>query len=73
VVCAPPVTTLPEVVGVAGSRWTSESGVEAATGAVGLDHDALRSWTGWDRHLTRAMWALALLTSRRAGTLAVEA
>ena len=55
VVFAPQVTTLPEVVGVAGSRWTIESGVEAAKGEVGLDHDAVRSWTGWYRHITLAM------------------
>jgi hypothetical protein len=72
-VFAPQVTTLPAVVGGAGSRGPSESGVEAATGAVGLDHDAGRSWTGGSRHLTRAMGALARLPSRRAGTLAVEA
>jgi SRSO17 transposase len=72
-VFAPQGTTLPEVVGGAGSRWTIESGVEAATGAVGLDHAAVRSWTGGYRQITRALWALARLTSRRAGTLAVEA
>jgi SRSO17 transposase len=42
VVFAPQVTTLPEVVGVAGSRWTIESGFEEAKGAVGLDHDVVR-------------------------------
>ena len=73
VVFAPQATTLAEVVRVAGSRWPIASGVETATGDVGLDHDAVRSWTGWYRHLTLAMWALALLTSRRAGTSAVEA
>ncbi len=30
------------------------------------------SWTGWYRHITLAMWALALLTVMRAGTIAVE-
>jgi len=66
-------TTWAEVVRVAGTRWTIESSVEAATGEVGLDHDEVRSWTGWYRHMTLAMWALALLTVMRAGTLAVEA
>jgi hypothetical protein len=47
VVFAPQVTTRPAVVGGAGSRWTMESGVEEATGEVGRDHDAVRSWTGW--------------------------
>ena len=73
VVFAPQVTTLPEVVRVAGSRWTIECGFEEAKGEVGLDHDEVRSWIGWYRHLTLAMWALALLTSMRAGTIAVEA
>ena len=59
VVFAPHATSLQEVVRVAGSRWTIESGVEAATGEVGLDHDEVRSWTGWPRHLTLAMWAYA--------------
>jgi hypothetical protein len=44
-----------------------------AKGDVGWDHYAVRSWTGWDRHLTLALWVWALLTLVRAGTLAVEA
>ena len=72
-VFAPPATPLEEVVPVAGSRWTIESGAEAATGEVGLDHDEVRAWTGWYWHITLAMWALALLTSMRAGPIAVEA
>jgi SRSO17 transposase len=72
VVFAPQPTTLEEVVRVAGSRWTVESGVEAAKGEVGLDQYEVRSWTAWYRHITLAMWALALLTVMRAGTIAVE-
>jgi SRSO17 transposase len=73
VVFAPQATALEEVVRVAGSRWTIESAFEAAKGEVGLDHYEVRSWTGWYRHITLAMWALALLTVMRAGTIAVEA
>ena len=73
VVFAPQTTPLEEVVRVAGSRWTIESGVEEAKGEVGLDHYEVRSWTGWYRHITLALWALALLTSLRAGTIALEA
>jgi SRSO17 transposase len=73
VVFAPHATPLQEVVRAAGSRWTVESGVEEAKGEVGLDQYEVRSWTGWYRHLTLAMWALALLTVMRAGTIAVEA
>ncbi len=66
-------TPLEEVVRVAGTRWTIESGFEAAKGEVGLDHYEVRSWTGWYRHITLAMWALALLVVLRAGAIAVEA
>jgi len=72
VVFAPQATTLEAAVRVAGSRWTIESGFEAAKGEVGLDHYEVRSWTGWYRHITLVMWALALLTVMRAGTIAVE-
>ena len=51
---------------MAGTRWTIESSFEAAKGAVGLDHYEVRSWTGWYRHITLAMWAYALLAVVRA-------
>jgi SRSO17 transposase len=73
IVFAPQRTTLEEVVRVAGTRWTIESGFEAAKGEVGLDHYEVRSWTGWYRHITLAMWAYALLTVLRAGAIAVDA
>jgi SRSO17 transposase len=63
---APQDTTLEEVVRVAGTRWTIPQLFEAAKGEVGLDHDEVRSWTGWYRHST-----LALLTVLRAGAIAV--
>jgi SRSO17 transposase len=69
VVFAPQATTLAEVVQTAGTRWTIESSFEAAKGEVGLAHYEVRSWTGWYRHITLAMWAYALLTSVRAGHL----
>ena len=34
---------------------------QAAKGQVGLDHYQVRSWTGWHRHVTLAMLALAFL------------
>ncbi|KAA0675681.1 IS701 family transposase [Roseomonas genomospecies 6] len=55
-------TTLKELVRVAGTRWTIESAFELAKGEVGLDHYEVRSWTGWHRHITLAMLALAFLT-----------
>jgi SRSO17 transposase len=71
VVFALQATTPGAAVRVAGSRQTIEGGVEAANGEVGLDHDEVRSWTGWYRHITLVMWALALLTVMSAGTIAV--
>jgi SRSO17 transposase len=73
VVWALHATPRQEVVRVAGSRGTVESGFEAAKGEVGLEQDEGRRWTAWDRHLTLVLWALALLTVMRAGTIAVEA
>jgi SRSO17 transposase len=72
VVFAPQPTTLEDVVRVAGSRWTVESGFEVAKGEVGLDQYEVRTWRGWYRHIPLVMWALALLTVMRAGTIAVE-
>jgi SRSO17 transposase len=72
VVFAPQATSLGELVRVAGSRWTIESSFEAAKGEVGLDDYEVRSWTGWYRHITLAMWAYALLTVLQAGAIAVE-
>src|SRR5262249_49928233 len=69
VMFAPQETTLAEAVQVAGRRWPVETCFEAATGAVGLDHYEVRSWTGWSRHITWAMWAYALLAVVRAGHL----
>jgi SRSO17 transposase len=73
VVFAPQDTALEEVVRVAGTRGTMAQRFEAAKGEVGLDDYEVRSWPGWHRHLTLAMWALALLTVLRAGAMAVAA
>jgi hypothetical protein len=72
-VFAPQDTTWAETGQVAGTRGTLDSGGEASTGAVGLDDDAVRRWTGWDRPSTRARWAYALWVVWRAGPSAVEA
>jgi SRSO17 transposase len=72
VVFGPQDTPLEAVVRVAGARWIIEQLFEAAKGEVGLDHYEVRSWTGWYRHMTLAMWALALLTILRAGAIALE-
>jgi len=72
VVFAPHESALETVVRVAGSRWTVESCFEAAKGEVGLDQYEVRSWTGWYRHITLAMWAYARLTVLRAAHLPPE-
>jgi SRSO17 transposase len=66
VVFAPLGTTLEALVHVAGRRWTSEVAFAAAKGEVGLDHYEVRSWTGWYRHTTLALFAQAVLTVVRA-------
>jgi hypothetical protein len=72
VVFAAQDTLLEKVVRVAGARWTIESGFEAAKSEVGLEQYEVRSWTGWYRHITLVVWALALLAVLRAGAIAVE-
>lgn len=54
-------TPLTELVRVAGTRWTVEESIQTAKGEVGLDHYEVRSWTGWYRHMTLALWAQAFL------------
>jgi SRSO17 transposase len=68
IVYAPATTILPEVVRVAGMRWTVEESIQTAKGEVGLDHYEVRSGTGWYRHITLAMWAQAFLAVVRAET-----
>src|SRR5215212_10252364 len=55
-------TPLSELVRVAGTRWTVEESIQTAKGEVGLDHYEVRSFTGWYRHTTLAMWASAFLS-----------
>jgi SRSO17 transposase len=42
------------------------SGASNPYGEVGLDHYEVRSWIGWYRHMTLAMWAQAFLSVVRA-------
>ena len=65
VVFAPGETPLERAVEVAGSRWRVEQCFEEAKGEVGLADYEVRSWTGWYRHITLALWAYALLTALR--------
>jgi SRSO17 transposase len=57
----PPGATLAELVGVAGRRWVIEECFELAKGDCGLDEYEVRSWTGWHRHVTLSLFALAVV------------
>jgi SRSO17 transposase len=61
-VFGPADATLEQVVRVAGTRWQVEQAFELAKGEVGLDEYEVRTWTGWYRHITLAMFALAYLS-----------
>jgi SRSO17 transposase len=61
-VFAPIGTTLQEMVEAHGMRWTVEQCLEEGKGEVGLDEYEVRSWHGWYRHITLAMFAHAFLT-----------
>ena len=58
---APAPTPVTALVRVADTRWTVEERIQTAKGEVGLDHYEVRSWTGWYRHITLAMWSQAFL------------
>jgi len=62
-VFAPAGTTLAELAGVAGLRWTIEECFQRAKDDLGLDHCEARSWHGWNRHMSLVMAALAFLAS----------
>jgi SRSO17 transposase len=72
-VYAPEGTSLEPMVRAAGSRWAIEDTFKLAKGQVGLDHYEVRSWDGWHRHMTLALWALAILATEvaraKGGTL----
>ncbi len=62
VACAPVQTELPELVRVAGIRWSIEVSFEDAKQETGLDEYEVRSFTRWYRHITLSMFAYALLS-----------
>src|SRR5918994_233198 len=69
---APQGATLEELAKVAGTRWRVEIGFEEAKGEVGLAHYEVRSWHGWYRHITLALFAHALLATIRSAGLEVQ-
>jgi hypothetical protein len=58
-------TTLAELAGAAGLRWTIEECFQRAKEELGLDHCEARSWHGWHRHMTLCMAAAAFLVRLR--------
>ena len=72
-VFAPEGTTLGSLARAAGSRWRVEIGFEEAKGQVGLSHYEVRSWRGWYRHITLALFAHAFLAAIRAEGRDIEA
>jgi len=71
-VFAPTQTSLTTMAQVIGERWGIERAFEESKSAVGLDQYEVRSWQGWYRHITLAMWAHAFLAVTRAVTLAAS-
>lgn len=57
----PPATAREELVRIAGARWAIEDLFELAKGDCGLDEYEVRSWTGWHRHVTLSLFALAVV------------
>ena len=57
----PAVTPPAELIRVAGTRWRVEECLELAKGECGLDEYEVRSWTGWHRHVTLSLLALAVV------------
>jgi SRSO17 transposase len=57
-----PADTRPRaLIRVAGARWRVEECLELGKGECGLDEYEVRSWTGWHRHVTLSLFALAVV------------
>ena len=59
--CGPAATQPAELIRVAGTRWRVEECLEMGKGECGLDEYEVRSWTGWHRHVTLSLFALAVV------------
>lgn len=53
--------SMEKLVSVEGHRWAIEDSFEAAKNELGLDHNETRSWHGWHRHVSLAMFAFAMM------------
>jgi hypothetical protein len=58
---APKDTTLAELAGGAGLRWTIKECFQRTKNDLGLDHCEARSWHGWNRHTSLVMAAAAFV------------
>ncbi|MGH9413480.1 MAG: IS701 family transposase [Terriglobales bacterium] len=59
-------TSVAELAGAAGLRWTIEECFQRAKEELGLDHCEARSWHGWHRHMTLCMAAGTFLARLQA-------
>jgi len=62
---APPAAGGHDLAIAAGQRWAIETCFQTAKQEAGLDEYEVRSWTGWYRHVTLSMLALAFLAAVR--------
>jgi SRSO17 transposase len=65
IAAGPARTTLTRLARTAGARWGVEGSFEAGKQEVGLADYEVRSWTGWYRHITLSLLALAILAAVR--------
>lgn len=61
----PADTPAADLIRVAGTRWRVEECLELGKGDCGLDEYEVRTWTGWHRHVTLSLWALAVVAVLR--------
>ncbi|GGO71495.1 hypothetical protein [Nonomuraea cavernae] len=59
-------TPVTELIYVAGTRWKIEENNETGKDLLGLTQYQVRTWPGWQRHVTIVMLALAFLAVTRA-------
>lgn len=54
--------SIQKLVSVEGHRWAIEDSFETAKNELGLDHNEIRSWHGWHRHVSLVMLAFTMMT-----------
>ncbi len=69
---SPDPVTLPELVRVAGRRWTVEESFQTGKGLTGLDQHQVRTWRSWHRWTILVMLAHAFLAVVTATQRTVE-